>query len=503
LGWLAVIAADSASVRHDDSPPEWGRSGTWLIILVSILTVLVLFLFHWLGPPTVEEVEADIWKDWARATVDSQGENIAGLLAQRRQEACQKLLDDFGQTTTKYGESFVLRTSVRSIRVIDAAGNTFASWESEEASLAGPPVGWSNVTIPLFLEEQEPLGKLEVLYKFNELTLGALPNLRRIAWLHDLAGWLFAFLGMAMILAVLANLHRLRERALRVRSQQVTLDLARQLCHELRNGLWAFSLEGNNLRRLFEMIENYFSQEPQALAEAAQRLRIDPKEMDRLRRQIKKQLADLHLDPQTDVLSATELAKDAHQQIESFSKYINLTVEQLDRNLLGQNLQWEPISVRTSECWKQAHELLTLRIQSAGVKLEEVIETSDDWVHLDRRALVHVFVNLAKNALEAMRDQRPAGKITFRLRQSGDHVEAIVHNTGRPIDPAILPHIFRDGFSTKLGAGRGIGLALVKESVRRMAGTIWVESDATGTSFHLKLPHKRPSESPPLQVGSK
>jgi signal transduction histidine kinase len=486
LGAVTVSLSDSKLAK------ELGRSGTWTIAILCLLAIAVTLLFQWLGPPTVEEVESDIWHDWARATVDGQGENIAGLLARNQRDACQQLINDFGRTTARHGESFVLRTSVRSIKVINRNGATFASWQSEEASLVTGAAGWSQIEIPLTADTPEPVGSLEVLYKFNEQTFGALPNLRRLAWLHRLAGWLVAILAIAMLVAAITNLLRLRERALRVRSQQVTLDLARQLCHELRNGLWAFSLEGNNLRRLFELIDRYFAEEPSALAEAAKRLSIDSKEMDRLRRQIQKFLADRHLDPSTDVLAANELAKESQQQIESFSRYINLTVEQLDRNLLGRSLGWEPSPVRVRDCWEEACGLLALRFHSAGIQHHELIRTDDDLVMVDRRALVHIFVNLAKNALEAMRDLRPPGVITFQLDRQNDQVEAIVHNLGKPIEPTILPHIFDEGFSTKSGAGRGIGLALVKESVQRMNGTISVISDHTGTSFRLRIPSHVP-----------
>jgi signal transduction histidine kinase len=471
---------------------QLGRSGTWTVVILCLLAIMVTLLFQWLGPPTVEEVESDIWHDWARATVDGQGENIAGLLARNQKDACQQLLDDFGRTTTRHGESFVLRTSVQSIKVVDRQGATFAAWETGDSSASEVSPRWSQVEIPLTTETPEPIGSLQVVYKFNEQTFGALPNLRRLAWLHRLAGWLVAILALAMLGAAIANLLRLRERALRVKSQQVTLDLARQLCHELRNGLWAFSLEGNNLRRLFELIDRYFSEEPSALDDAAQRLAIDSKEMDRLRRKVKKFLADRHLDPNTDVLAANELAKESQRQIESFSRYINLTVEQLDRNLLGRSLGWEPAPVRVRDCWNEACELLALRFHSAGIEHRDRLCTDDDLVLVDRRALVHIFVNLAKNALEAMRDQRPPGTVTFQLDRRDDHVEAVVHNSGKPIEPSILPQIFDEGFSTKSGAGRGLGLAMVKDSVERMNGVISVTSDPSGTSFRLRIPGHLP-----------
>jgi signal transduction histidine kinase len=479
---------------------DLSRTGTITLLIGAALAIIVTVLFQWLGPPSVEEVERDIWQDWARATVDSQGENIAGLLARGQQHACQELLADFGRTTTRFGDSFVLRTSVHSIRVHNQAGEPFAEWISDEATPDGDLHGWSRVLLTLSTDGARPVGSLDVLYKFNEQTLGALPNLRRLSRLHSVAVWIVMILAAAMLLAALANRQRLHERALRLKSQQVTLDLARQLCHELRNGLWAFSLEGNNLRQLFEMIDRYFTEEPTALAEAARKLNLEPKEFDRLRRQVTKFLADKQLDPQTDLLAANAMARQSQQQIESFSRYINLTVEQLDRNLLGQSLAWEPTSTRVIDCWLEACGLLELRMHSAGVTHEERIDTDDDWTYLDRRALVHVFVNLAKNAIEAMRDLPAPRVMTFQLTRLQDQVEVSLHNCGTPIDPAFLPRLFERGFSTKAGAGRGIGLALVRESVERMGGTIHVLSDASGTTFRLRLPFhaRRLAETEPV-----
>lgn len=471
---------------------EFRRSGTFTYFFLAILAIAVAVLFNAIRPPTVQEVERDIWQDWTRATVDSQGENIAGLLRHHRQAACEQLLRRFGRTVQEHGDKFVVRTDIRSIRVLTPEGDIFAEWQPDR-SLEADGYGWRDLILPVGDEGEKPVGTIEVVYRFNESNLGSLPNIRRLAELHNAARWLVAIIAVVMLVAAIANLQRLRERAARLQSQQVTLDLARQMCHELRNGLWAFSLEGKNIRHLFELIDEYFEREPQALCEAANRLGITDRDYERFQRQVKKQLAALHLDPETDVLAANEMAKDAERQIESFSKYINLTVEQLDRNLLGSAWAWEPTSVRAVDAWHEAKELLHLRFHSAGVKCVEQIDTDDDWIFVDHRALVHVFVNLAKNAIEAMRDSRTQRVLTFRVSRVGGSVQCIVHNFGPPIPRELIPYIFNRGVSTKAGAGRGIGLALVGESVARMDGQISVTSDDTGTSFELRIPFKRPA----------
>jgi signal transduction histidine kinase len=474
---------------------EFRRSGTFTYFFLAILAIVVALLFNAIRPPTVEEVERDIWQDWTRATVDTQGENIAGLLRYDRQAACEQLIKSFGRTVVEHGDRFVVRTDIRLIRVLTPAGKVFAEWHPDRSEDTDG-YGWRDLVLPLGDEGEKPVGTIEVVYRFNESNLGALPNIRRLAELHNAARWLVAVIAVVMLIAAIANLQRLRERAARLQSQQVTLDLARQMCHELRNGLWAFSLEGKNIRQLLELIDSYFQSEPAALSEAAARIGMTDRDFERFRRQVKKHLATLHLDPETDVLAANDMAKDAQRQIESFSRYINLTVEQLDRNLLGTAWAWEPVTVRCLDAWHEACELLHLRFHSAGVECVEGIETNDDWLFVDRRALVHVFVNLAKNAIEAMRESPDGRILTFHLRRVDSIVECTIHNVGKPIPVTLLPFIFNRGFSTKAGAGRGIGLALVGESVTRMEGQISVTSNETGTSFQLRIPYQPPTRNP-------
>lgn len=483
------------SLRHPGNgggiSSELGWSGLLTVLGFVALVALVTLLFPIVRPPTVEEVERDIWIDWARLSVDSEGKTIVDGLLENRRAASQRLLETLGKIVSSEGDRFVVRTDVRYLRIRDRQDNVFAEWRSRSAD--GGPDKWKEITVDLEDPLEGKVGSLEVAYRFYGGGLESLPNIRRLRETYSRAFLLVAALAFVTMIAALANLSRIRERAGRLQSQQVTLDLARQMCHELRNGLWAFSLEGKNLRRLFSVVDQYFIVLPDALEDALSRAGLDSPRRERFLRHLEKNFARQGVDPEADLRASNELAKDAELQIQNFTRYINLTVEELDRNLLGSShLHWEATILRVTEGWNEAIELLQLRLRSAGVELVTETTTEEDWILADRRALVHLFVNLAKNAVEAMRESPPPRQLRFGVALDGNRVRCTIRNRGNLIAPEHLPHVFRPGFSTKTGAGRGTGLALVAESVARMQGNISVTSTpAEGTCFHLDFPQSR------------
>ena len=109
-----------------------------------------------------------------------------------------------------------------------------------------------------------------------------------------------------------------------------------------------------------------------------------------------------------------------------------------------------------------------------------------------------ILYNLLANAVKFT----PAGSITIRLQQAPAAVRLAVSDTGIGIPPDQLPHIFDrfyqvDNARTRSYDGSGIGLALVRELVIRLGGTIRVESQVasgvglSGTHFLLDIPVER------------
>ena len=79
--------------------------------------------------------------------------------------------------------------------------------------------------------------------------------------------------------------------------------------------------------------------------------------------------------------------------------------------------------------------------------------------------------------------------IVLTFDHDDDRLRCTVRDNGNGIDPAVLPHIFEHGFSTK-GTRRGIGLFLVKQSLEKLGGSIECESNkGVGTRFIVTLPY--------------
>lgn len=111
--------------------------------------------------------------------------------------------------------------------------------------------------------------------------------------------------------------------------------------------------------------------------------------------------------------------------------------------------------------------------------------------------LYTVFINLIKNALQAMPQ---GGSLTIEGFNLGDQVEIHFADTGVGIPAKDLPNIFKPFFSTKeQGQGLGLGLAICKKIIDRYCGQIEVDSTpGEGTKFIIRLPtpKKKGQESP-------
>ena len=110
----------------------------------------------------------------------------------------------------------------------------------------------------------------------------------------------------------------------------------------------------------------------------------------------------------------------------------------------------------------------------------------------DSRALVTVVGNLVDNALDSVA-AAGGGSIDVTIKDGAHGVLVRVHDSGPGIEPALADEIFRDGFTTKVATGagrRGLGLALVSQTVRsRPGGYITLSNDA-GAVFTAFLPHE-------------
>jgi signal transduction histidine kinase len=109
-------------------------------------------------------------------------------------------------------------------------------------------------------------------------------------------------------------------------------------------------------------------------------------------------------------------------------------------------------------------------------------------VHADRSLTQQVFINLFKNAMEAMDNMKSGKEIEIKLSKDGHRFTHVtVRDSGIGIPEGEIDQIFIPFFSTKKG-GSGIGLSISKQIMQRQKGEISVESHpGQGTAFKLSF----------------
>jgi two-component system CitB family sensor kinase len=128
-----------------------------------------------------------------------------------------------------------------------------------------------------------------------------------------------------------------------------------------------------------------------------------------------------------------------------------------------------------------------------GIELRVTADTQLPEDYPGARELVTVVGNLVDNALDSVASIG-GGWIEVTIRDEGEGVLVRVRDSGPGVDPALVEEIFRDGFTTKVATGtgrRGLGLALVSQTVRRRPGGYVQVTNEGGALFTAFLPHER------------
>ncbi|MFE9704067.1 ATP-binding protein [Streptomyces sp. NPDC005930] len=114
---------------------------------------------------------------------------------------------------------------------------------------------------------------------------------------------------------------------------------------------------------------------------------------------------------------------------------------------------------------------------------------------LPARDLVTILGNLVDNAVDAAQGAVPSrvtvAAYTEDSGADGSELVLRVSDTGAGVDPARADLVFQRGYSTKPAGegGRGLGLALVRQAVRRHGGALTVtEAEGGGARFEARLP---------------
>jgi two-component system, NtrC family, nitrogen regulation sensor histidine kinase GlnL len=136
-----------------------------------------------------------------------------------------------------------------------------------------------------------------------------------------------------------------------------------------------------------------------------------------------------------------------------------------------------------------------------NIKFIEDYDPSLPPVLANRDQLVQVFLNLIKNAAEAIGENSAGGEIALttafrpgvRLSLPGSKtrvslpLEFCVRDNGPGVPDELMPHLF-DPFVTTKPSGSGLGLALVSKIIGDHGGIIECESQPRRTTFRILMP---------------
>jgi signal transduction histidine kinase len=178
---------------------------------------------------------------------------------------------------------------------------------------------------------------------------------------------------------------------------------------------------------------------------------------------------------------------------DALEKYLNVVTDEIERlnrivvdflyTVRPLKLELKPgnITVLLAELLDFYH----FELEEAHIKTEAVFTENMPLVLYDERAMKQAFLNILKNAKEAMED---GGTLTVSTLVHDDKVRVSIQDTGCGIPEDKLDKIFEPYWTTKPN-GSGLGLLLVFKTIREHGGDISVQSQpGSGTRFDITLP---------------
>ncbi|HPP06164.1 MAG TPA: ATP-binding protein [Syntrophorhabdaceae bacterium] len=138
---------------------------------------------------------------------------------------------------------------------------------------------------------------------------------------------------------------------------------------------------------------------------------------------------------------------------------------------------------------EDALRILYNQYKNKRIRIEKVFNAEPSIIMGIPSRLCQVFINLIKNAIDAIGDNE--GVITIETSNINHRfIKCSVKDNGEGIESRFIKDIFKPFFTTKpQGKGIGLGLFIVYEIVKEHNGTIEVESEKQkGSTFILKFP---------------
>jgi signal transduction histidine kinase len=179
-------------------------------------------------------------------------------------------------------------------------------------------------------------------------------------------------------------------------------------------------------------------------------------------------------------------------------KYLDNIIQDSEKiiNIIDQTLSFSKVAKFQSEtiCADEFMEILEIyanRIIFSNSDVSFYVQKLDNFckykIKFNRISLEQVFINLLKNAVEAIEEGKK-GFISIHVEYKDNYLYFYIQDNGKGIKEEQLKYIFKEFFTTKT-EGTGLGLSIVKNLLEEFDGSISVESkENKGTVFTIKLP---------------
>jgi len=134
------------------------------------------------------------------------------------------------------------------------------------------------------------------------------------------------------------------------------------------------------------------------------------------------------------------------------------------------------------------HQVIVLMKSQAllhNIVIDQHFQLADTVICCEGNQMKQVFINLMKNAIEAMPG---GGKVTIETeRRDHSHIEVRVIDEGCGIPLEVLKRMGEPFFTTKEN-GTGLGMLVTKQIIEEHGGTLQIDSDSSGTCMKVILP---------------
>ncbi len=141
-----------------------------------------------------------------------------------------------------------------------------------------------------------------------------------------------------------------------------------------------------------------------------------------------------------------------------------------------------PVKYPVNKLLDDFKKLFENEIKKQGYQFEIECKSAS-MLYVDPDKIMRIFMNIMKNALEAM---KKGGKFAIRAYDKNGEVEFQLSDNGKGIPPEIKDKLFESFVTSGKKDGTGLGLAIVKNLVDQHKGRIEVDSTpGKGTTFKI------------------